>query len=89
MALLPFTHVLRRKTDTGYTLTKGLLVEGVGFMMVSPQREGSKVETGIYRIICDLSDCEVLTSGEALARGWFEKVTQRRQMYEEAMSSAG
>jgi hypothetical protein len=88
MALLPFTHVLRRKTDAGYTLTKGLLVEGVGFMMVSPKHEGTKAETGIYRIVCDLSDCEVLPSGEALAQGWFDKVTKRRQMFEEAMASA-
>ena len=88
MALLPFTHVLRRKTATGYTLNKGLLVEGVGFMMVSPQHEGAKVETGIYRIICDLSGCEVLTSGEAQACGWLDKVTQSRQMFEEAIASA-
>ena len=88
MSLLPYTHVLRRKTASGYTLNKGLLVEGAGFMMVSPRQEGAKVETGIYRIISDLSDCEVLTSGEALERGWFDRIAPRRMMFEDAVSLA-
>ena len=61
MALPPFTHVLRRKTATGYVLNKGLLVEGVGFMMLSPKHKEAKAESGIYRFVCDLSGCEVLS----------------------------
>ena len=88
MALLPYTHVLRRKTSAGYMFNRGLLVEGIGFMMVSPRREQTDEESGIYRILRDLKDCEILTTEEAWRRGWLNSVSQRRQMFEEAVAAA-
>jgi hypothetical protein len=79
MALLPFTHVLRQKTATGYTLNEGLMIEGAGFMLVSQRQDGEQVEDGIYRIIGDLSDSEVLPSREALERGWYDNAIGRTE----------
>jgi hypothetical protein len=60
MALVPFTHVLRRKTETGFTFNKGVLVEGVGFVMLRPKPIETYSGSNLY-VIRDLSGCDLLT----------------------------
>jgi hypothetical protein len=89
MALMTHTHVLRQKTSTGYVLTQGFHVEGLGFMMISPLRGDHTEEIGRYRIICDLSEHEIATQDEARARGWFgTRILRHRQQFEHTTSSA-
>ena len=64
------THIYRELTPGGYIYHRGVFIQEMGFLLLSPKHVRPETELGLYRLLKNINVMDVFTLAEAASQGW-------------------